>query len=225
MRSWRSVGGGGISPPDAHTVAPSVTVSRARAGLFTTCHTARRLALLCRTLSVLAALPSTVSRSQRLEHKSPCVPVWTVGQALQGTRTAGGSRSACRSRQRRWRAALVGSLGMNFFFWQEPHHGPPVPGVAAGQRSAGSWIGLEQAEQEGMTVGSSGILHPSNTQAAAAQPGSLITQLHCFGAALELFGKGQAAKFRHFAVVVYADTEAPAVAVVGFNPVGGGHKR
>ena len=41
--------------------------------------------------------------------------------------------------------------------WASQHTWQTVPSVAEGQRSAGSGIGSEQAEQEGMAVGSVGI--------------------------------------------------------------------
>ena len=40
-----------------------------------------------------------------------------------------------------------------------------------------------------------------------------------------MIGKGQAAELRQPAVVADADAKTPAVAVVGFNSVGGGHRR
>ena len=36
--------------------------------------------------------------------------------------------------------------------WASQHVWQTVPVVAAGQRSAGSWIGSEQAEQEGLGI-------------------------------------------------------------------------
>ena len=107
---WLVVGGGKLSP-GLHTVALSVTVSRPTVGLFTTRHTARRRALLCRTRSALAALPSGVSFSQHLRHSSPYLPLVLRPQAAQ-TGGCQGVPACCRSRQRRCRSAAVGSLGI-----------------------------------------------------------------------------------------------------------------
>lgn len=89
-------------------------------------HTPRLLALLCLTRSALAALPSGVSFSQQREQKGSWVPLLLPPHASQMSGCQG-VPAFCRSYQRRWRSALVGS-GMGLIY-EKPHHGPPEAGA------------------------------------------------------------------------------------------------
>jgi hypothetical protein len=88
-------------------ISASVTVPRATGRPVHNPSRFRRCARLTR--STRSALPSGVSLVQHLEQSGPRAPVWVMPQAGQTGRGAAGRRPAWRSRQRRWREALVGS--------------------------------------------------------------------------------------------------------------------
>ena len=99
--------------------------------------------------------------------------------------------------------------------WASQHIWQTVPVVAAGQRSAGSWIGLEQAEQEGMEVGS------GMGQAPAGGFGLQFLQQSRKGGAGLLKGFDQATPDGQALVAGGADSEG-VVAGLRFRDVGAG---
>jgi hypothetical protein len=58
--------------------------------------------------------------------------------------------------------------------WASQHIWQTVPVVAAGQRSAGSWIGVEQAEQDPQVLWRPACWQPASNAASSSGDGAMI---------------------------------------------------